>query len=68
VSQVLIANTVICGGSMKRRDFIKIISATTAWPLPVRAQQSSNVRLIGVLSPISKTAAARNLEALRGGG
>jgi putative ABC transport system substrate-binding protein len=52
---------------MKRRDFIKIISATAVWPLPVRAQQLSNIRLIGVLSPISKTAAARNVEALREG-
>jgi putative ABC transport system substrate-binding protein len=53
---------------MKRREFIKIIgAATTIWPLPARSQQSSNGWLIGVLSPIAKTAAARNVEALRDG-
>jgi ABC-type uncharacterized transport system substrate-binding protein len=53
---------------MRRREFIKIVSAAaTIWPLPARSQQSSNGWLIGVLSPIAKTAAARNVEALRDG-
>lgn len=53
---------------MKRRDFIKIVgAAAAAWPLPLRSQQSSNGWLIGVLSPIAKTAAVRNVEALRDG-
>jgi putative ABC transport system substrate-binding protein len=43
------------------------LGAAAAWPLVARAQQASDQRLIGVLSPISKTAAARNVEALRAG-
>jgi putative ABC transport system substrate-binding protein len=52
---------------MRRRTFIKLASAAAAWPLPANAQQSSERRVIGVLLPISQTAAARNLEALRAG-
>jgi putative tryptophan/tyrosine transport system substrate-binding protein len=67
VSEVLIASD-ICRGFMKRRDFIKIIATAAAiWPRTARSQQSSNGWLIGVLSPITKTAAARNVEALRDG-
>lgn len=59
----------VCGGgsAMKRRKFIKLVCAAAAWPLSVAAQQSSERRIIGVLLPISSTAAARNLEALRAG-
>lgn len=52
---------------MRRRDFIKIIGTAAIWPRPVRSQQSTNGWLIGVLSPIAKTAATRNVEALRDG-
>src|SRR3954467_10229550 len=52
---------------MRRRNFIKLVSAATVWPLRASAQQSSERRVIGVLLPISPAAAARNLEALRAG-
>src|SRR5262249_49634701 len=53
---------------MKRRDFIKVIgTAVAVWAHPARSQQSANGRLIGVLSPIARTAATRNVEALREG-
>lgn len=44
-----------------------VLGGVSAWPLGVRAQPASDQRLIGVLSPISKTAAERNVEALRAG-
>ena len=56
------------GSDMRRREFITLLGGAAAvWPLAARAQQASDQRLIGVLSPISKTAAERNVEALRTG-
>ena len=36
---------------MRRREFIKVIAGSAAWPLVVRAQQPERVRRIGVLQP-----------------
>jgi putative tryptophan/tyrosine transport system substrate-binding protein len=52
---------------MRRRDFIKAITVSTVWPLVARAQQSSGLPLIGILSPQSAATAARNVEAFRSG-
>lgn len=52
---------------MNRRNFITLLGGVSSWPLAARAQQASDQRLIGVLSPISKAAAVRNVEALRAG-
>jgi putative tryptophan/tyrosine transport system substrate-binding protein len=55
---------------MRRREFMSLLigtAAAIACPLPLRAQQPQGRPLIGVLSPISATLAARNMEALRQG-
>jgi putative ABC transport system substrate-binding protein len=39
---------------MRRRDFIKGIVGSTAWPFAARAQQSERMRRIGILMPLRK--------------
>jgi putative ABC transport system substrate-binding protein len=54
--------------SMRRREFITLLGAgTAAWPIVARAQKAFNRPIIGVLSPTSSAAAARNIDALRRG-
>src|SRR5262249_56829522 len=54
---------------MRRREFIVLLGgAAAAWPLAVRAQQSSDGGpLIGILSPLSAGTATRHIEGFRAG-
>jgi putative ABC transport system substrate-binding protein len=38
---------------MRRRDFVRLLGGTAAWPLVARAQQRDRMRLIGMVSPLS---------------
>jgi len=53
---------------VRRRDFIKVIAGSAAWPFVARAQQpTSTIRRIGILIPESMLAARGLLEAFRQG-
>jgi hypothetical protein len=53
-------------GYVRRRDFIKVIAGSAAWPLAASALQTSDPPVIGVLLPLL-AAATSNVEALRSG-
>jgi putative ABC transport system substrate-binding protein len=40
------------GADMRRREFIKVIVGSAAWPLAARAQQAQRMRRIGVLTAL----------------
>src|SRR5215831_4448276 len=51
---------------MRRRDFFAALGGAVGWPLAARAQQPA-MPVVGVMSPLSVAAAARNLSSLRNG-
>jgi putative tryptophan/tyrosine transport system substrate-binding protein len=52
---------------VNRREFMTLLAGAAAWPLAARAQQPAGVPLVGLLSPLSASAAARNIAAFRQG-
>jgi putative tryptophan/tyrosine transport system substrate-binding protein len=52
---------------MKRREFLTILSAATAWPLAVRAQQSTVVPVIGLFNVASPDGFANYVAAFHDG-
>src|SRR5262245_3096877 len=55
------------GATMRRRDFIGILSGTALWPLAARAQQATKVTRIGYLGFGPASAYAKRIEALHAG-
>jgi hypothetical protein len=63
------ATVAISRGAMRRRDFIKIVTASAAaWPFAAQAQQASEVvPRVGFVYPGAKEAAASRIEAILSG-
>jgi putative ABC transport system substrate-binding protein len=55
------------GEAMRRREFISVLGGAAAWPFAVYAQRTARVPLVGLISPLSEPAAARNVEEFRKG-
>src|SRR5262249_24874770 len=58
-------STQMSGKAMRRRDFIKVIAASSMWPLAARAQQSMPV--IGYVNSGTAGANVKNIAACRAG-
>jgi ABC-type uncharacterized transport system substrate-binding protein len=52
---------------VKRREFILALGGAVAWPLAVHGQQLPNRLVVGLLSPLTEVAAARNVQEFRKG-
>ncbi len=50
---------------MRRRDFIALLGAATAWPLAARAQQTGKMPRIGYLGSSSPSLEPHYVEAFR---
>jgi putative ABC transport system substrate-binding protein len=52
---------------MRRREFVAALSGAVAWPLAVRAQQSTTFARIGYLNTTNASQAASYVESFRAG-
>jgi putative ABC transport system substrate-binding protein len=52
---------------MKRREFIRLLGGVAAWPLAARAQQLTNLRLIGFLGTDTESHSVPWVDGLRAG-
>ena len=57
----------LLGVNMRRREFVAALSGAVAWPLAVRAQQSTTIARIGYLNTNNASQAASYVESFRAG-